>query len=59
MALDHTGAHMVGYVVSSCDDVLENCVQRADNALYAIKAAGGGAAGPSDVHVGKTLVSRC
>ena len=48
----------VGYVVSSCGDILEDCVQRADNALYAIKAAGGGAAGHSELEVGKALVSR-
>ena len=43
----------IGYVVSQCDEALEALLARADNALYAIKALGGGAAGHSEVKVGK------
>ena len=43
----------IGYVVSRCDEPLEALLARADNALYAIKALGGGAAGDSETKVGK------
>ncbi len=45
----------IGYVVSRCDEPLEALLARADNALYAIKAVGGGAAGHSEMKVGKVI----
>ena len=59
----HVGEHdvvvgaSIGYVVSRCDEPLEELLARADNALYAIKAVGGGAAAHSDVKIGKSIVS--
>ncbi len=47
----------IGYVVSRCDQPLADLLARADNALYAIKAAGGGAAAHSDLMIGKASVT--
>ena len=42
--------------MSSCDQPLDELLARADNALYAIKAAGGGAAAHSDRKIDKVTV---
>ena len=47
----------VGYVVSHCDEPLDPLLAAADNALYAIKAAGGGAAAHSERRVDKVTVT--
>ena len=46
----------IGYVVSRCDEPLEELLARADNALYGIKAIGGGAAAHSDVKISKATL---
>lgn len=48
----------VGFAVSRCDEPLDRLIGQADNALYAIKAAGGGAAGHSDKRIGKVTAGR-
>jgi diguanylate cyclase (GGDEF)-like protein len=47
----------VGYVVSHGDEPLDHLLAAADNALYAIKAAGGGAAAHSERRVNKVAVT--
>lgn len=47
----------LGYVVSDCSERLDDLIAKADNALYAIKRAGGGTAAHSDVRIGKVIVA--
>ena len=47
----------VGYVVSQGDEPLELLLSQADNALYAIKALGGGAAAHSAARIGKATIA--
>lgn len=47
----------IGFVVSYCDQSLADLLKLADNALYAIKTAGGGAAAHSDFVIGKATVN--
>ena len=46
----------VGYVVSQCNEPFELLQIQADNALYAIKAIGGGAAAHSETRIDKSIV---
>lgn len=46
----------IGYVVSHCSDSIDELITRADNALYAIKGIGGGAAAYSHTRVDKVSV---
>ena len=46
----------VGYVVSRCNEPFELLQTQADNALYAIKAVGGGAAAHSETRIDKSIV---